>query len=230
MPGGFMTCTAMFRSGARTGTEITRKKTLLIPKGLTKENFVYCVAVLGSAIQGIAARPVVLGMSLGTALSASAVFVSVSSWNKLPGGRTAAMTSCSRPVAAAGRIGVNGSPVQPIGVRLLTGVVFRTWIDWTPTKGNEMPFLLWVVGLGYLIFSAAIGVICYKYLYFQTREQSRQYREAPATTPPWLNAPMYGFQKLLATVFGPILVPVAGVKLAKNILLVFWEWLTTAAP
>jgi hypothetical protein len=34
---------------------------------------------------------------------------------------TAAMTSCSRPVAAAGRIGVNGSPVQQIGVRFLTG-------------------------------------------------------------------------------------------------------------
>ena len=48
MPGGFMTCTAMFFSGVRTGMEIIPKKRQLIRKGQKMANSVFCVEARGS--------------------------------------------------------------------------------------------------------------------------------------------------------------------------------------
>src|SRR5688572_10633902 len=83
MLGGFTTCTAMFISGARTGTQNTRKKTWLILKDQKKAYIVCCVAVRGSTFLQIAARPSVAAESRNT-IGLTSVFVFVSAWSDFP--------------------------------------------------------------------------------------------------------------------------------------------------
>jgi hypothetical protein len=75
--GVFSTCTAMFGSGAKTGTVIIRIKTCLTRKDQKKATFAWCVAVRGSTILDAVARPFVTGSSLAT-VAATAVSVSAS--------------------------------------------------------------------------------------------------------------------------------------------------------
>src|ERR1035438_5667884 len=80
MPWGFMICTAMSGSGARTGTAITLKMTWLIRKDQAKVKVVCFVVVDGTKILGAAARRIVIGTSPTTVTTtAGCVSVSLSS-------------------------------------------------------------------------------------------------------------------------------------------------------
>ena len=79
MLGDFTICTAMFGSGARTGTAVIRKKTWLIRKDQNQRlDAVCCVAVRGTTVLASAAQRFVSSTSLAPVPSVS-VSVSVSS-------------------------------------------------------------------------------------------------------------------------------------------------------